>query len=1069
LIEFPEDHSDVSDIRIALSARPEIERTAYNRIYKRTLHANKQYIPPVDEFGNQWHLHHPTNDKVDIDMPEAWAIERSGTNIVIVINDSGAMLDTTVANDWTIHPGFNHFWIEAEDNGSGNVLSYQDIDQTDANGDGYNDNIFGANFAQGYEADTTASGVPNYQLAFWRAMPIDNMLNAPNRGWQCAGYQDHATRVASVAAASIENGDIVGVAFNSSVYWVRYGSLPPDGASSVWDEAKGIIHSAIYADVINMSWGFGGGVPDTILAEAMDFAANDSDCVLVASVGNEGSSNFVAYPAAYPEVLAVGAVERVGSLDSLIHSSYSNYKSGSSLVDVVAPVDPDPYGVWGYRHSTYCDAGTCPCPVTYGTNWTREGTSFAAPQATGIAALIRSRFPGLDQAQVRARIKRGAEYYWSPSDSSKYGHGKVNAYRSLTEWGKIETNTTWGSVPGMPDTLYLSGDLIIESGDTLTLNPGAVIRVAPEPIQHDEGNGDDPDLVEIVVYGALEAASTGSDAVVFESFADSPTSSDWGGIKFKIGSSAALAGVMINNADVAVDVEEFDVTATNWGTNKSLYLNSALSITSDYTIASSESLLVLGDTPVTITGGQSISIEVNGTLIAKGSATKQPEFLSSTAARNSWEWIAFSDSSSGNVLHNSIVRHAKTVRTATPVNIDSCTFAVGTDGVQSYDSLHISNSHISDMTSYGIRAEAGTATVANVEIEDCAFGIAAADSTTLVCNVSHIHDIQYTGVSASGSGADITLLGTRVEDTDVGCSFSLSCSGVVDSCRFFSNDTGVRAILASSILVKRCQIDSSSTNGVYCLASSNITLQTDTICGSPVGVYCLTSSSPTIESSGWITGNTVGIKADGSSDPVVKNTRISANVDGVAALNGSNPNLGISADSCGTDINKIHGNSGYHVVNLTPTVTVSAEGNWWGSGGPKSSKFSGAVDYVPHCGSEPSPASPGPLGEQEKEDLTLREPLPVVYELSDNYPNPFNPVTSLRYGVPVPGGFVSIRIYDITGRRIKTLVAGEKSPGYHNVVWKGDSDGGSSVASGVYFVRMTAPTSTQTKKIVLLK
>ncbi len=89
--------------------------------------------------------------------------------------------------------------------------------------------------------------------------------------------------------------------------------------------------------------------------------------------------------------------------------------------------------------------------------------------------------------------------------------------------------------------------------------------------------------------------------------------------------------------------------------------------------------------------------------------------------------------------------------------------------------------------------------------------------------------------------------------------------------------------------------------------------------------------------------------------------------------------------------------------------------------------------------------------------------VPKVFSISQNYPNPFNPVTKINYGVPKQS-LITIKVYDILGREVATLVNDTKQPGYYTV----DFDG-SNFASGVYFYRFTAGTFTDVKRFILLK
>ncbi len=101
-------------------------------------------------------------------------------------------------------------------------------------------------------------------------------------------------------------------------------------------------------------------------------------------------------------------------------------------------------------------------------------------------------------------------------------------------------------------------------------------------------------------------------------------------------------------------------------------------------------------------------------------------------------------------------------------------------------------------------------------------------------------------------------------------------------------------------------------------------------------------------------------------------------------------------------------------------------------------------------------------------DITDGDGVPAVYALSQNYPNPFNPVTTIRYSVKKKGP-VALRIYDVAGRLVRTLVDDVKKAGSHSAAWDGSNNEGLEVASGVYFYRIEAGGFVKTKKMVLLK
>jgi flagellar hook assembly protein FlgD len=91
-----------------------------------------------------------------------------------------------------------------------------------------------------------------------------------------------------------------------------------------------------------------------------------------------------------------------------------------------------------------------------------------------------------------------------------------------------------------------------------------------------------------------------------------------------------------------------------------------------------------------------------------------------------------------------------------------------------------------------------------------------------------------------------------------------------------------------------------------------------------------------------------------------------------------------------------------------------------------------------------------------------------TYSLAQNHPNPFNPTTRIQYQIQART-HVSLTVYDVQGRMIKTLVNEVKSPGQFTADWDGTNNNGSRVSTGVYFYRLTAGSFVQTKKMVMLK
>lgn len=94
--------------------------------------------------------------------------------------------------------------------------------------------------------------------------------------------------------------------------------------------------------------------------------------------------------------------------------------------------------------------------------------------------------------------------------------------------------------------------------------------------------------------------------------------------------------------------------------------------------------------------------------------------------------------------------------------------------------------------------------------------------------------------------------------------------------------------------------------------------------------------------------------------------------------------------------------------------------------------------------------------------------IPTEFALGQNYPNPFNPATVINFDLPQEV-YVTIKIYDMLGREVKTLIADTKAAGSYSVQWAGDNNSGSTVSAGTYLYRIAAGNFVQTRKMVYLK
>lgn len=108
------------------------------------------------------------------------------------------------------------------------------------------------------------------------------------------------------------------------------------------------------------------------------------------------------------------------------------------------------------------------------------------------------------------------------------------------------------------------------------------------------------------------------------------------------------------------------------------------------------------------------------------------------------------------------------------------------------------------------------------------------------------------------------------------------------------------------------------------------------------------------------------------------------------------------------------------------------------------------------------------LSKEQQNNAATITMVPTELTLAGNYPNPFNPTTTIRFGLP-EAQQVSIKIYSVTGQLIKTLIDDYLSEGYHQVVWNGLNQSGNKVSSGIYIYEMRTKDKRFIKKMLLAK
>jgi len=109
-----------------------------------------------------------------------------------------------------------------------------------------------------------------------------------------------------------------------------------------------------------------------------------------------------------------------------------------------------------------------------------------------------------------------------------------------------------------------------------------------------------------------------------------------------------------------------------------------------------------------------------------------------------------------------------------------------------------------------------------------------------------------------------------------------------------------------------------------------------------------------------------------------------------------------------------------------------------------------------------------PLTVQAGSGIDDEHLIPVATTLDKNFPNPFNPETTIRFATKNAGN-VRINIYNLKGQLVRSLLNETKEAGYHHVVWNGKDNNGQTVSSGIYLYRMDTNGYSATQKMMLMK
>lgn len=983
-----------------------VERVEINRV---------AYTPNDPQYASQWFL-------PQIYANRAWDLWTDEGNIpgdstiVVGIVDTGVQWD---------HPDLvENLWQNlAEDaDGDGATIEYVngswqldqgDLDDTDADGNGYVDDLIGwdpAGVTSSGDADNDPMGTP---------------------GLGDMGAHMHGTHVSGIVAATSDNNTgVASVGFSVSYMPVKctYDEDPDDYVSSGYD---GILYAAkAGAHVINMSWG--GYGYSGFAQSVVNTAHNQYGAILVGAAGNEATTQ-AHYPSGYDNVISVTAL---GTGDS-----FNGWATRGATVDLSAPGE-------SIRSTIYTD---------YGSYTSYDGTSMAAPVVAGAVGLFWSMFPDSSQAFIEERIVSSADNIdaLNPNYAGEIGEGRVNVYKAIA--------SRW-----LPNLMYANHSVIVSNDDDGMLNPGesATMRVV---LQNEAGWATatgvtatlaSPDPEVTVTDGAAEYndISPGNSGVnVLDTFGfEVSADARIGTLPFTMtvtGGDAPYTFEYTFNFDVEIGLNQagfpFDVSASiqtspllydldgdgeqeiiAGSDNYNLYvLNADGSMREGFPYLAENQIrgsAAVGDVDNNGAAEIVVASKDNYIYILNADGTVMQKYQTGGYLMSTPALADLDGNGDLEIVANSfdrnlyVINHDSTAFPGFPVSLDEPLMTAPAIGdLDNNDTLDI----VVGTWSNNVYAVDITGTVLD------GFPFTAGNK---INSDPSLTDLDGNGTLEIAVGSDDNHL--YILDDAGNVLVDYTANGFVRSApNFYDIDSdGSKEIFFGS-----------SAGRLYAIHADG-----QGVAGYPVEV------------DGGVFGGLIFADLDSDGSPeILFGTSAGLleirNLDGTAY--GDFPINVQSAINNAVAVGFLDADADLEVVYGTTSAIGAVDIKSAGSLENLESIYRGDAQRSGWYNAGDSIVS-----------IAQEQSLPVQISLEANYPNPFNPTTQISYTIPAKT-MVNLTVYDLRGSVITTLVNAVRPQARHTVTWDGTNQNGRPVASGVYFYILKAHGQTLSKKMVLIR
>ena len=694
--------------------------------------------------------------------------------------------------------------------------------------------------------------------------------------------------------------------------------------------------------------------------------------------------------------------------------------------------------------------------------------------------------PGL---RAHARFERGVPLGIAIENIRDLGGGRMGLdilVRQPVE-GNVSADAVWSG------EVEVDGDVVVEPGVRLVLEAGTRVRFRRGDSR---AAGFDRSFGEMIVYGELEVRGDSGDPVVLESAEERPRSGDWLGLLLMTSGSGgveeaeASGGLRVENSRYGILRQRLPAGVTTWSQDRVLPWDLHVEKGSELVIDSGATVRFA---PSDLSGrGESsgfTELVVKGGLKIAGTPAGPVELTV--------------DSRSSDSLWYGLVLKADGALEASHLEISQSGFALAGE-VSGRGRAHLENATVR-RTVHGINMSVhGELTVDGSTLKDIAGNALRAWGTGLVrVRDSVIENTGWEGISLGNSS--LLAISTRIEssgqldeeDPRSGLAATGGRGQKIELWKCTVTGSTLHGLQLDpwegEVELHFCEINGNRRNGILGSGLARMVFEDVTVARNIGHGAVFADSRMEVWTTLFEDNVGTGLVLSGGATGLIDMSDFASSsgmsligVEGVTARNSifRNGTFGVeSLDSApGLIDNRFENNltavtisgsrvpgeiTGNAFVNNRAAIVnqsglqVNARGNYWGTTDSTAiaALFEGEVDWRPFLTSEP-------LHDTAVE--TSADGLPERFALHQGWPNPFNSRTHLRFDLPRPAR-AELRVYDLRGALVRTLVAADLEAGTHAVYWNGLDHRGNRAASGVYFVEMRAGEFSQGRKVSLLR